>query len=268
VLLFNHEPQWPELRRFERTRRTVFYALHYGRLYRKPGSWASLRSGVDAVLANSGWTAELIERETGRRPPVVLAGITDEYFHPVEVEKAYPILCPGDLRPWKGTAVVEEAARLLGLPLERYEGKDLPQSEMAAEYCRAEVFAVGSEFEGFGWPGLEALACGVPLVTTDNGGCREYAIDGETALVVPPRDARAMAEAIARLRADGDLAARLRANGLELVRERFDWGRATDELERELRAIADAPDGDSPWRPRNALERLRLAAAALDPRGR
>ena len=62
-------------------------------------------------------------------------------------------------------------------------------------------------------PGLESLACGTPLVTTDNGGCREYAIDGETALVVPPRDARAMADAIRRLLDDDALAARSSPTG-------------------------------------------------------
>ena len=46
----------------------------------------------------------------------------------------------------------------------------------------ARVFAVGSWFEGFCQPGLEALACGTSLVTTDNGGCREYAVHEETTL--------------------------------------------------------------------------------------
>ena len=73
--------------------------------------------------------------------------------------------------------------------VERYGGKNLDQAALGREYDAARVFAVGSWFEGFCQPGLEALACGTPLVTTDNGGCREYAIDGETALVVPPRDA-------------------------------------------------------------------------------
>jgi len=115
--------------------------------------------------------------------------------------------------------------------LEKYEGKNLPQSKMAEEYCRARVFAVGSYFEGFGQPGLEALACGVPLVTTDNGGCREYALHEETALVVPPRDVGAMAEAIKRLLDDRALAERLRANGLRLVRDKFQWPEAARQFE-------------------------------------
>ena len=140
-------------------------------------------------------------------------------------------------------------AELLGVPVERYAGKNLDQAALGREYAAARVFAVGSWFEGFCQPGLESLACGTPLVTTDNGGCREYAIDGETALVVPPRDARAMADAIRRLLDDEALAARFVANGLDLVERDFDWERRTDEFEAVLdgvvrrtrvRAAADA----------------------------
>ncbi|HEY5172842.1 MAG TPA: glycosyltransferase, partial [Acidimicrobiia bacterium] len=76
-----------------------------------------------------------------------------------------------------------------------------------------------------------------PLVTTDNGGCREYAIDGETALVVPPRDAPAMAAAVSRLLDDGQFAARLSANGLDLVDRDFDWERRTDQFAEVLDGV-------------------------------
>lgn len=265
VVVFNDEPQWYLLSLFENCAR-VFYALSYARLYRKPGSWEALRADVDLQLANSTWTAEMIEHEIGERPPVVLGGISPEYFHPVAVPKKYPILCAGDKRPWKGSHTIEEAARILDLPLERYAGKNLAQTEMAEEYGRAEVFVVGSPLEGFGQPGLEALACGVPLVTTDNGGCREYAFHEETALVVPPSDPRAMAEAIARVRDDPDLAARLVANGLELVRTTFDWERATDAFEQHLvQAVANAePRPGRPARVRRPVpERPVLSVVSL-----
>lgn len=231
MLVFNHEPQWHLLPRFTRARLRAFYALHYARLYGKEGSWESLRAPVDLRLANSTWTAEMIAADTGHRPQVLLGGINPAHFRPVDVPKRYPVLCVGDDRAWKGTATIQEAARLLGLPLERYAGKDLPQHRMAAEYSSAEVFAVGSTFEGFGQPGLEALACGTPLATTDNGGCRDYAIDGETALVVPPDDPAGMAAAIRRLRDDRDLADRLARNALELVRDRFRWEAAAQRFE-------------------------------------
>src|SRR5437764_535484 len=86
--------------------------------------------------------------------------------------------------------------------------------------------------------GLEALACGVPLVTTDNGGCREYADDGETALVVPPRDPAAMAAAIRELLEDRELATKLVANGLEVVARDFDWEKRTAEFAQVLDGVS------------------------------
>lgn len=241
VLIFNHEPQWYLIDLFENAERRVFYALHYGASYGKEGSWEAVRAPVDRVLANSTWTAEKIEEETGRGPTVVLGGINAEHFRPVAVPKRYPVLAVGDRRTWKGTETIDQATRLLGLSLETYAGKNLPQNAMAREYGAAEVFVVGSHAEGFGQPGLEALACGTPLITTDNGGSREYAIDGDTALVIPPRDAEEMARAIQRLRSDRQLRHRLRDNGLRLVAERFDWERNTDRLLAVLEEVVAAP---------------------------
>ena len=249
VVVFNDERQWWLLEHFEHAHLRVFYALHYSRLYGKAGSWECLRAPVDLTMANSAWTADRIAEELGVRPPVVLGGINPDHFRPVDVRKTYEVLAAGDRRPWKGTEVILDACQHLEVEPTFYGGKGLRQSEMAREYSAAEVFVVGSDFEGFGQPGLEALACGVPLVTTDNGGCREYAIDGETALVVPPRDPHAMAEAIARLRTDRELARSLRAAGLELVRERFDWSVSAEAFER----VVGAARPDPSRRPRPVL---------------
>ncbi|MEX2555851.1 MAG: glycosyltransferase [Actinomycetota bacterium] len=243
VLVFNHEPQWYLIDLFENARRRVFYALHYGASYNKEGSWEALRAPVDSMLANSTWTAEQIEAEIGRRPAVVLGGVNPEHFRLVGVSKRYPLLTVGDRRSWKGTDTVERAARLAGVPLATYAHKKLPQDRMAGEYGAAEVFVVGSRTEGFGQPGLEALACGTPLVTTDNGGCREYAIHEETALVVPPDSPEEMAAAIRRIRSDPELARRLRGNGLRIVAERFDWETNTDHLVTALERVVAEPAG-------------------------
>jgi GT2 family glycosyltransferase len=239
IVLFNHEPQWHLLERFERARRRVFYALHYGYAYGKEGSWEAARAPVDLQLANSNWTADQIAAETGHRPTVQLGGVNRDVFHPYAGPKRYPLLCSGEQqRAWKGTDTIVEAAHLLGIKVERYVGKNLDQAALGREYASARVFVVGSWFEGFCQPGIEALACGAPLVTTDNGGCREYAVDGETALVVPPRDAPAMAAAIRRLLEDQNLSARLVANGLEVVERDFDWERRTDEFEAVLDGVS------------------------------
>ena len=80
-------------------------------------------------------------------------------------------------------------------------------------------------------PPMEAMACGAALVTYDNGGCRDYALDGETALVAPRRDVDALARALARMVDEPGLRQRLARAGQEWIRTRFDWERATARLE-------------------------------------
>lgn len=241
VIVFNDERQWFLLDRFPSARRRVFYALHDGSLYGKGGSWESLRAPVDLRLANSTWTADRVEQHIGERPVVQLGGIDRSLFRPQGLPKRHDVLTTGSSRWWKGTDTVREAARLAGIHCDTYEDLDLSQDRLARTYDQARVFASGSHFEGFGQPGLEALACGVPLVTTDNGGCRDYAVDGETALLVPPGDAHAMAAAFGRVLSDPALAATLTANGLDVVAERFDWDRRTDELVTVLDGVVAAP---------------------------
>jgi GT2 family glycosyltransferase len=250
VVAFNHEPDWFLLDRFPRARRRLFYALHYGNMYDKEGSYDALRVPVDLQLANSNWTADLIAEEIGVRPVVQLGGVNREIFRPYGGLKRYTVLCSGLGKSWKGTDTILAAGRMLGVNVDGYGELDLPQPALGRAYDAALVFAVGSWFEGFCQPGLEALACGTPLVTTDNGGCREYAIDGETALVVPPRDVEAMATAIERLLDDETLAKQLSTNGLDLVGRDFNWESRTDELAELLDGVvAGTASAPPPPRP-------------------
>ncbi len=66
---------------------------------------------------------------------------------------------------------------------------------------------------------FQALACATPLVTADTPAARELLVEGESALLVPPGDAEALAEALRRLAADPGLAQRLSAGGLAAYRE-------------------------------------------------
>ena len=75
--------------------------------------------------------------------------------------------------------------------------------------------------EPFGLVGPEALAHGVPLVGFDVGAIREYLINGETGLLVPPGNTEALADAIETILADPARAGAMGAHGRELVSERF-----------------------------------------------
>src|SRR5215211_5987689 len=78
----------------------------------------------------------------------------------------------------------------------------VPDADLPAYYSGAACLALPSLYEGFGFPPLEAMACGCPAVVADAGALPEIA--GDAALVVPPRDPRALARAMATLLTDDD----------------------------------------------------------------
>jgi glycosyltransferase involved in cell wall biosynthesis len=84
-----------------------------------------------------------------------------------------------------------------------------------------DLFVMSSVTEGLGTSILDAMACGKPVVGTTAGGIPEVVADGETGLLVPPRDPAAMAGAIIRLLSDRSLRERIGAAGLARVCERF-----------------------------------------------
>lgn len=100
-------------------------------------------------------------------------------------------------------------------------------------YNSASIFLQPSRTEGWGLTSTEAMACGCALVTTDNGGSRDFAVDGSTALVVPVQDVAAMLSAILLLLQNSPLRVRLAAAGEKCARQ-FTWDRAVDAMERLL----------------------------------
>jgi glycosyltransferase involved in cell wall biosynthesis len=86
---------------------------------------------------------------------------------------------------------------------------------------RSDVFLHASLSEGISNAVLEAMASGLPVVTTDSGGMREAVTDEHDGLVVAMRDPRAAAEAILRLARDAAFAAMLGANARRTIESRF-----------------------------------------------
>ncbi len=125
---------------------------------------------------------------------------------------------------------LEDRVRLL----DYVPGEDLP-----ALYAGAAVAAQPSLYEGFGLPVLEAMACGTPVVTSNVSATAEVA--GDAALLVDPRDTEAIRDAIERVIAGPDLAADLRARGLDRAAG-FSWERAAREtVEVYERALLGVP---------------------------
>jgi glycosyltransferase involved in cell wall biosynthesis len=98
--------------------------------------------------------------------------------------------------------------------------------DMAPLYSLATVFAYPSLYEGFGLPVLEAMACGVPVLTSNVSSLPEVA--GGAAVLVAPTDVDAIADGLTQLLDDTALAAKLVARGLEWSTN-FSWDRCARE---------------------------------------
>jgi glycosyltransferase involved in cell wall biosynthesis len=242
-----------------------FYLVqHYESLYH--GNPAAVDATYRLPLAKiviSTWLRDVLRERFGADAEVLVTPVDRALFHrvPVEVTTSRPrVLMLHHEYAWKGVAdglaAMEQVRprapglRLVGfgvkpprgaLPYDEFHANP-PQHALAALYSSCDIYLCPSWDEGLGMPAMEAMACGAALVTYDNGGCRDYARDGETAVVVPRRDVGALAAGLARLASDEALRARLAVAGAHHVMTAFDWDRAVARLEavfRNSRAAAD-----------------------------
>jgi glycosyltransferase involved in cell wall biosynthesis len=111
----------------------------------------------------------------------------------------------------------------------------VPETDLAALLSGARVFVFPSLYEGFGFPVLEAMACGTPVVCANTSSLPELA--GEAALLVDPLDTEALAAAISRVLAEPALAQNLVVRGHEQS-QKFSWADAARQTVRVLEEAA------------------------------
>jgi glycosyltransferase involved in cell wall biosynthesis len=216
------------------------------RLYGRAGLGRVLRA-ADAIVAVSEFTKE----ET-----ISLAGVPAERIRvvPNGVDAAFTpdgpradgdyVLAVATLEPRKNLARVVEAARLAGVELRVVGARgwggvevdgwvgEIPDVELIALYRGARCVLYPSLYEGFGLPVLEAMACGVPVVTSRGTAMDEVA--GGGAVLVDPLDPDAIAEGIREAEARR---AELVPLGLARARE-LTWEQAADEIVRLWEELA------------------------------
>lgn len=187
--------------------------------------------GVD-VPANAGSDAKALIQleERGVRPPYILWIGSQEHRKNVHavldafagVADAHPDLSLVLHGPhgWLGSEVAEGIQRR-GIAARTVVSEGtLARRLLAALYARADVFVFPSLYEGFGLPVLEAMACGTPVVTSNQSALPESV--GEAGIRVDPLDHHALAAAVGDVLGDRDLAARMTDAGRERA-STFTW---------------------------------------------
>ena len=122
---------------------------------------------------------------------------------------------------------IENLVRNLGIGhLIQFTGR-IDHDTFVRQYARASVAVVPSLYEGFGLPAGEAMACGVPVVSTTGGALPE--VVGDAGILVPPGDHRALTAAIVDLLSDSGKASALGWKGYHRIQEHFTWQKAAQK---------------------------------------
>jgi len=237
--------------------RKFYFVQHYESLYHgEPAAVdATYRLPLRKIVIST-WLRDVMRERFGSEAELLVTPVDPALFRavPVSIATSRPrVLMLHHEYAWKGTADGFEAVarvkrrlpelRLVGfgvtapralLAYDEFHANP-PQGRLASLYSGCEIYLCPSWDEGLGMPPMEAMACGAALVTYDNGGCRDYARDGETALVARRRDVADLAAKLERLALDPGLRARIAAAGSAFVQSAFEWGRAVRRMEEILR---------------------------------
>ncbi len=115
----------------------------------------------------------------------------------------------------------EKLVKRLGIADKVQFVSGISTQQMVRYYAEATIAVVPSIYEGFGLPAGEAMACGVPVVSTDGGALPE--VVGDAGVIVPAKNAAALAQAVDTLLRDPGTRAELGARGRQRIEERFCW---------------------------------------------
>jgi glycosyltransferase involved in cell wall biosynthesis len=194
---------------------------------------------------------EIVEKYNGKRPPLVNTPIDVDQFTlttPASERDPASLIMMYSEEPRKGSTFGLEALEVVKkkIPSFRvtlfsvYERTSVVPEWMnyyrrppnlAELYNQHALFFSPSLGEGWGLPPAESMACGCTVVCTNIGGHRDYAIDGQTALLVEPKNVDDMAGKIMSVINQRDLRLRLSEAGRKLIATQFTWETAVAELE-------------------------------------
>ncbi|MDX1951874.1 MAG: glycosyltransferase family 4 protein [Verrucomicrobiota bacterium] len=200
---------------------------------------------ADVVLVNSQWSCDALLQQGVPRNKIIIVPLAidlslDRETRPVHPSGPLKVLWLGSLILRKGIQYLVEAARRLEnsniefifagpVGLSRDVVRSFPSNmkllgrvtrdEIHQIYRSAHVFVLPTLSDGFAITQLEAMANGLPVITTPN--CGQVVTHGVDGLIVPPRDAEALAEAIVRLDRDREALYQMSYNSLSTI-SRYD----------------------------------------------
>ncbi len=252
-----HHPMTVDRRLAVQSTRSYLKKLKYLRWYSFIGMQKRVARKLPRIITVSAFSRDDIVRAFGipaDRFSIVPNGINMDRFHPLPgierepdrlivtnsadmaLKGLYYLLVAvhqvAQVRPVKLTVIgqpkenggVEKLVKKLGIGhLITFTGR-VSDEKFLEHYAQASVAVVPSLYEGFGLPVGEAMACGLPVITTTGGALPEVA--GHAAKLVPPADADALSHAIIELLDNPDLRDTLGAAGYKRIQEMFTWKQA------------------------------------------
>lgn len=213
-----------------------------------------MKDTVNVVVAS--YLEELVSKYTDNEIVLIENGIDDSVFHvnrEIAGRQPYTVAMNYSLQEIKGSkygldALYMVKERIPELQVELFsifpEPDGLPDwikfhrapDDLPDLYNRNAIFISNSFTEGFGLVSVEAMFCGCALICTDIQGHKEYAFDGDTALLVEPGNAMQMAEKICCLIENDAERIAIAKRGNEYV-QRFKWDNAVDKMDRVVKSL-------------------------------
>jgi glycosyltransferase involved in cell wall biosynthesis len=128
-------------------------------------------------------------------------------------------------------AKLKEQTKRLGLEDRVLFTGQVERSVVTLYRKASDIFVAPSRSEGLGNAFISALASRLPLITTGVGGIADYAVDGQTAWIVPPNDPKAIADKVLEILANPQKAKEISDRARRMVEEEYDW----DKIARQMR---------------------------------
>ena len=147
-----------------------------------------------------------------------------------DLAKVYPNISLSIIGEQKKGGHTERLLKKLNLEKRVNFFSNLSQEDLRTTYCEAEIAVIPSLYEGFGFAAIEAMACGVPLISTSGGALPEVIKD--TGIIIPPKNPKEIYNSIDLLLSSPDMAKELSEKALKRVSSKFSWETIAKKLEK------------------------------------